>query len=352
LLLSGGLDSSSIALASTRLGRPVTALSLGAPGVPDEANLAMRLAEYLGLPTVGPVHIPTQDVNSVLDEVVMAMQEPQCHPAILTSHVMSQAASPYFKVLLTGDGAEEVLGGYKWYDAQDTFYRSWRLAASLRRLVRGMLSSSTVNAEHRRLVEQFTATSALHRHVWHTYKAMFMPAELRALFGPSAGEVFTEEEDILAPLHVHYEPALPYRRSLQRLDMMTFCAEALLPKVRRIAAAQGMEVRLPFLDRRVIDWALAYPYEERERKQRKPLLHDYLRGHVPEAILKLPKHGFNPPWFEGLNWEQALNEIRTGYWVKEGYWSATVLEEFVKKGAPCWQQRLWSLTVLTRWASV
>lgn len=348
LLLSGGLDSTSIALASRRIGRTVMGLSFSGQGVPDESNLAMQLAEHLKLPTVGPVHIPAQDVNGLLDEVAAVMQEPQCHTAILTSYAMSRAASPYFKVLLTGDGAEEVFGGHPWYDEEDG-PRSRRMAALLRRLAHYIPYPSAVRASYRKSADRFAHASALHRHVWHVRKVMFLPSELRTFLGPSAGEF--REEEMLAPMWPHYEPRLPYRRSLQRLDTMTFCADALLPKIRRMAAAHGVEIRLPFLDRRVIDWAIAYPFEKRERKYRKPVLRDYLRGYVPKSILKLPKHGFNPPWLNTYSWKPSLEEIRAGYWVKEGYWSPA-WEDFVKAGAPYWKERLWTLTVLTRWASI
>jgi asparagine synthase (glutamine-hydrolysing) len=155
---------------------------------------------------------------------------------------------------------------------------------------------------------------------------------------------------MLAPLVATDEPALPQRRRLQRLDLMNFCPNVVLPKVQQASSAHGLEARLPFLDYRLVEWTIAKPLDPRENTERKPVLRDYLRGHVPDDILNLSKHGLNPTWTPLLPIEDTLRQLRNGYWVRNGYW-ARDLENYVRAGDRQWRPRLWSLYLLERWAA-
>ena len=87
------------------------------------------------------------------------------------------------------------------------------------------------------------------------------------------------------------EPTLPWPRRAQRIDLGTFCAGSILPKMDRASMAVGLELRMPFLDRRVIEWALTR--EPVRSEASKPTLRRYLRGRVPAGVLERPKQGFS-----------------------------------------------------------
>jgi asparagine synthase (glutamine-hydrolysing) len=344
LMLSAGLDSSSIALGLRRLGRPVEVLNFTAPDVPDESSLAEALARHLQIPSMKRLSISHSELGTLLDEIVPGMEEPQCHPSLLTSHVMCRAAADHFPVLLTGDGAEETLGGYPWYAKEESAdtdrQRHLPLLRRLRRARRRAAKSTT---------HVPSSGGILNRHIQCMRPAMLQPQEIMELLAPS-GAVHFSETEMLAPLLVWDEPALPQRRRMLRLDVMTFCAEAVLPKLQQASTAHGLDIRLPFLDHRLVEWALAQPVDDRERDLRKPVLRDYLRGHVPDAIVSLPKHGLRLPWTRRLPVEKTLRELRDSYWVRQGYWAPDV-EKYVRVGDEAWRGRLWNLHLLDRWAA-
>lgn len=346
LLLSGGLDSSSIALAARRLGHTVGALSFQAPGCPDESGLAKSLARHLGISDISVTRLSTDDADSLLSELAASIEEPQCHPAQMTSHIMHRAAAQRFAAILTGDGAEEALGGHCWYDSAHAVRAAVSTPGPLRRWVRRMRSRGHAPAHDDALVRRFTSTSELHRHLWRMRPVMLLPEELRAFMPDLNG---FDDAAVLAPLHKYFAAGLPSQRALQRLDLMTRSADAQMAKIQQAAQAIGLEAYHPFLARRVQEWGLERPMDQRELVERKPVLRDYLRGNVPDAIVNLPKHGLRIPWPNLLPPDAAIAEIRAGYWVREGYWSGE-FERYVQAGTRHWRHRLWSLTLLTRWA--
>jgi hypothetical protein len=99
-----------------------------------------------------------------------------------------------------------------------------------------------------------------------------------------------------------------------------------------------------------VEWAIAQPVDEREHTERKPVLRDYLRGHVPDAIVNLPKHGLRLPWSRLLPVEDTLRQLREGFWVRHGYWTRD-MEKYVRPRDEHWRRRLWSLHLLERWAA-
>jgi asparagine synthase (glutamine-hydrolysing) len=367
LMLSAGLDSSSIALGLSRLGRSVKALTFSTPGVPDESPLAEALAQHLRIPHVGRVSITTQGFEGLLNEMVPTLEEPPCHHAAITSYLTFRAAAKHFDVLLTGDGAEETLGGRDWYGGGTAGAKAVRLRGNLsgesaegvgerRELRRSFLRrlrqafAHAINGiQAARLRRTSTrGPSPLHQHVANMRPPIFPSAEVAGLLAPTG--ISFSEADMLAPLVATDEPALPQRRRLQRLDLMNFCPNVVLPKVQQASSAHGLEARLPFLDYRLVEWTIAKPLDPRENTERKPVLRDYLRGHVPDDILNLSKHGLNPTWTPLLPIEDTLRQLRNGYWVRNGYW-ARDLENYVRAGDRQWRPRLWSLYLLERWAA-
>jgi asparagine synthase (glutamine-hydrolysing) len=342
LMLSAGLDSSSIALGLSRLGRRVTAIALPGRGS-DESPLAEELAQHLHIPCIRAGSIAQKGLGTLLEEIIPTSDEPQSHPSILTTHLMCRTAAQHTELLLTGDGAEEVMGGYPWYEQQPrakSGARRW-LARRLQAL-KGKGPGGVGSAQPGR------GASAVHRHVWDLRPSVLPPQEAADLLAPS--NVRFSETDLLAPLLRIDEPALPERRRLQRLDLMTFCADALMPKVHQTSTAQGLDIRLPFLDHPLVEWAIAQPVDPLESKERKPILREYLRGNVPEGVVTLPKHGLRLPWAHLLPVEETLAEVRNGYWARNGYWVPDV-EKYVRPGEGHWRGRLWTLHVLERWAA-
>lgn len=310
LFLSGGLDSSSVAAGLHDLGRSAPAVTLGYPdSADDESPVASAVCERLGLAhTCATLRVG--DVDRLLVESGRIFDEPQGYSALLSMLGVCEAAAGMNKVMLAGDGGDEVFGGYAWYR----------------------------NLE--------PTTSPLHRHARRLYPR-FLPKEARFLLAPQ--DLRFGDEEYLYPLRKHFEPALPLRRALQRVDLMTFCTDSILTKVDRAAMAHSLEVRVPFLDRRIIEWAMALPVSDRDREESKPILRDYVRPRVPASVLDHPKQGFSLRVLDRFDWDGAVDRIEASWWVQSGFWNRR-WRELVTDDVPYRTGRIWNLLMLTHWA--
>jgi asparagine synthase (glutamine-hydrolysing) len=344
LFLSGGLDSSSVALGLNALGQKVEALTVGFPEAPsDEAAIAADTARHLGLGHIG-IPIRVGDVDRLADQVAAAFDEPQGYSALLPMYLVCREAVRTHKVVLAGDGGDEVLGGYRWYFGLDPLpeARARWMRAALRPVVRRGASPATRG----RAMAHFARCSVLHRHAARLFPR-FLPEEAEALLAPMG--LRFDDARMLAPLERHFEPRLPLARALQRVDLMTFCTDSILAKVDRASMAHSLEVRVPFLDRRIVEWGLSRPEVPTVETESKGVLRGYLDGRVPPAVLEHPKQGFSMRILGNYDWDEAMDRIGEGVWVREGYWSAD-WERLVAPGVPYRNARLWTLLFLTRWA--
>jgi asparagine synthase (glutamine-hydrolysing) len=346
LFLSGGLDSTSIAAGLSEIGQPVQSLTVGFPGSPQsEAPAAEATAAHLGLPHEA-IPLSVGDVDELLSRVAAAYDEPQGYSAPLPMFLLSEVTASRFKVALAGDGGDELFGGYTWYEQLDSpLGRRWEFT---RQALRPLVRRSASPQIRQRAAAAFARASALHRHAWRLFPR-FLPEEAESLLSPM-GARFGDRE-MLEPFRRHFEPSLPLRRALQRVDLMTFCTDSILAKVDKASMAHSLEVRVPWLDRRIVDWALSCAPDPRDGQESKPLLRDYLRPRVPAEVLQRPKQGFSLRVLDNYDWEGAIEAIRRGPWVQNGLWDRN-WERLLAPGVPYRQARIWTLLCLTRWGQI
>jgi asparagine synthase (glutamine-hydrolysing) len=344
LFLSGGLDSSSVAVGLRDIEQPVRAITISFPDSnQDEASIAAAVANQLGF-THDIIPLEAKDVNVLIGEVAAAFDEPQGYSALLSMYLISQVAARDFKVILAGDGGDELFGGYTWYQNINSGIR--RHSRWFRYALRQLIHHNASPTLRQKVAHHFAQTSPLHRHAWRLYPR-FLPEEAEILLSPM-GLRFGDTE-MLAPLRKHFEPDLPLRRALQRIDLMTFCTDSILAKVDRASMAHSLEVRVPFLDRRIIEWGLTRSLEAREQAENKPILREYLRARVPASVLNHPKQGFSLRVLDNFDWDAAADHIRHGFWIRGGYW-ASDWERLLQPSVPYYEGRIWILLMLTRWA--
>ena len=346
LFLSGGLDSSSIALGLRELGQSVEAITVSFPDSPqNEAPIAIETAKHLGH-SYRQVPIQIESVNKLLHQVAESFDEPQGYSALISMYSISRAAAQDFKVVLAGDGGDEIFGGYSWYrNLSGVFpvHSPW-----IRHLLSPFVRYGDSSKLSHKAMRHFAQISPLHHHAWRLYPR-FLPEEAQALLAPM-GLRFGDRQ-MLAPLYKHFEPTLPLKRALQRIDLMTFCTDSILAKVDRASMAHSLEVRVPFLDRRLIEWAMTQPLQSREETESKPILRDYLKSRVPKKVLKHPKQGFSLRVLSRFDWNAAIEITRKGAWVKQGYWSPN-WENLLHEKMPNRTARIWNLMMLSYWAKV
>lgn len=322
LLLSGGIDSAVIAVALWRLGSEgrgrgavPQCFTLALDGPDNEAPVAADLCRSLRLPHLA-IPFDASDVDEALRWVSCAYDEPQAFGALLTMVAVSRAVAAHRKAVLAGDGGDEAFGGYAWH-------RGASAAVSVRADEHEWLSRQVARADASPAVraaarQALASLSFTHAHLQRVMPRLH-PAEAAAILAPLQPRY---DAAIYAGwAQEHDRPALHPLRRRQRLDLMTFCAGSVLPKVDRASMAVGLEVRVPMLDRRVLDWSLSQPVDPVETDPRwaRPMLRRQLSGVAGVRALDRPKQGFSLRLRAGEGRSRdRLAAIRRGALVSDG----------------------------------
>src|SRR4051812_15869838 len=304
VFLSGGIDSSLLAaLAAQESAEPVRTFSIGFEERSfDELSRARMVARRYGTDHRELVLRP--DAAALLPEIAAAFDEPFADSSALPTYVVSRLASEHVKVALSGEGGDELFGGYFTYvaDVLAARARVRSLAAAARPLVERLPSSSRrVSLEYK--AKRFVRAAArppLERH--HGWKEIFSADARAALVAPDRRPAGA---DALAGWRTRYAEtagAEPLAR-LQDVDVGTYLVDDLLVKTDRASMAHSLEVRVPFLDPVVAELALALPTSQKVLlTAKKRLLRRAAAGLVPRAIVHGPKRGFSIPaaaWLRG-----------------------------------------------------
>ncbi len=297
--LSGGLDSSVVvAVAAGELGARIPTFSISFPGHRDydEGPHARGVAQHFGCQHH---EIPVQPSHfDDLGSLVWALDEPLADPAALPTLLLSREARKEVTVALTGEGADEVLGGYERY------WLALRGAALASRLkVLGSLAAAGLRVRGRRAGDD-SRTSRLLRAAaeggqsplaW-SHSVATAPAVGRAA-GWGHDESLRSLRAARPPLPARTERLL----SLQLDDLSTMLANGLLTKVDRMTMAASLEARCPFLDYRVVNFGLGLPDSWKIRgRVSKVILRRVARRVLPDDIHQRPKHTFRVPLSEWL----------------------------------------------------
>jgi asparagine synthase (glutamine-hydrolysing) len=289
--LSGGVDSSLLtALMVQESGRRVQTFSIGFSGARaglDESAHARAVARSLGTE-----HHELVLPAGVLDgagELARCLDEPIADSAILPTHLLSRFARERVKVVLSGEGADELFAGYNRYKAAFLSESAERLPAWLRPAAR---------AAARRMGRGRIFRGIPYREMrdWAKTAAHAEPPAYEHLLSPE----FRESAKGLDPFS--WLDAFDGPHSLagaQAFDLKTVLCDALLMKVDKASMAASLEARVPFLDRRLAAYALGLPGSLKLRLLKgKFVLRRLAARHVPWGIAMRRKHGFIVPWEE------------------------------------------------------
>ncbi len=311
--LSGGLDSSTVTALVARERPSVRTYSIGfAEASYSELPWARQVASALGVSARERVVAP-EDAGLLL-EVAASLAEPFADTSILPTFALCKIAREEITVALSGDGADELLAGYVTLAADRLHRRLSVVPRPARRALRGALD---LLPESRRKVnwlfkaKKFLAADRLDACDAHASWRMLAPtdAALRLL----APEVVPAGFDAFEPFRRAWDEGAALR-PLDRLlyvDFATWLPDDILFKVDRASMAHGLEVRCPFLDRRLIEFAAGLPPRLKLGSRRgKVLLRRAAAGLVPDAVLHRRKEGFNSPvsaWLAG-SWRDLVED--------------------------------------------
>jgi asparagine synthase (glutamine-hydrolysing) len=300
VLLSGGIDSSALAaLAATESSDRVSTFSIGFEERSfDELELARLVAKRYD--TDHHELILRPEAAELLPDVARAFDEPFADSSSLPTWLVSRLASEHVKVALSGEGGDELFGGYFTYVADMLAPRVGRAAAALRPLVDRLPSSSRrVPLEYK--AKRFTRGAALpplERH--HAWKEIFSTDARAELMTARNGD--SDPLDVYRARYAETAGAEPLAR-LQDVDTGIYLVDDLLTKTDRASMAHSLEARVPFMDPVVAELAYALPTRMKVRGfAKKRLLRRAVAPLVPREIVHGRKRGFSIPaaaWLRG-----------------------------------------------------
>ncbi len=352
VLLSGGIDSAALtALAAAESGYRVSTFSIGfEEGSFDELGQARLVAKRYG--TDHHELILRPDAVDLLPRLVEAFDEPFGDSSALPTYLVSQLASDTVKVVLSGEGGDELFGGYYTYVADRLAPRVGRAAPFLRPLVERLPSSSSkVSFDYK--AKRFVRGAHLppvERH--HAWKEIFSPEAQDELL---ASDRISDPLDLYRARYAETEGAEELAR-LQDLDLGIYLVDDLLVKTDRASMAHSLEARVPFLDPVVAELALALDTKRKVRGfSKKRLLRRAVEPLLPRQVIRGRKQGFSIPvaaWLRGDLEPFARQVLSPETIERQGYLDPAavtgVLDDHVS-GREDLSRQIWGLLSFTLW---
>jgi asparagine synthase (glutamine-hydrolysing) len=352
VLLSGGVDSSVLAaLAAEELSEPLRTFSIGFEERSfDELGDARLVAERYGTDHHELVLRP--DAALLLPALADAFDEPFADSSALPTYLVSQLAAGEVKVALSGEGGDELFGGYYTYAADLLAERAGWTARFLSPVVE-RLPSSSERASFDYKAKRFVRAAhlpPLERH--HGWKEIFSPDARAELTGRSGG---LDPVDLLRSRFEETAGAELLAR-LQDVDLGTYLVDDLLVKTDRASMAHSLEARVPFLDSVVTNFAFSLPSRHKVRGLRKKvLLRKAAEPLVPGELLRRRKRGFSIPaaaWLRGELEPFARDTLSPDTLRRQGFFRpervARMLDDHVA-GREDLSRQLWGLLAFTLW---
>ncbi len=365
VFLSGGIDSSAVAsFAAPHVGGRLSTFSIGFDDPSfDESAHARRVAEVLGTEHHTEV-LGARAGLELVERLPDLLDEPLGDASLLPTYLLSRFARRSVTVALSGDGGDEVFAGYPTYPAHAIARVYERVPALVRdRIVRPLVNALPVSFDDLSVdfrLKRFVAGighGEVDRHaIW---MGAFTPAEQSALMtGAALDRMGTiPAYDTFHELATHTTGASSLAR-IQYLDLKGYLGEGVLTKVDRASMACSLEVRVPLLDRRVVELAFRLPdHLKLEGWTTKYILRRLVEDRLPRAIVGRRKKGFGVPlarWFRGelrplLGDVLAPDAIR-----RAGLFRPSVVTRLIaehERGEHDHRKKLYTLLAFQLWAS-
>jgi len=367
--LSGGVDSSTIVALTQQLSiQPIKTFSIGSNGWGgNEAPYAKAIAKHLNTQHT-EYYVSAADVLKQIPNISNCYDEPYADPSQFPTYLVSEIAKKQVTVSLSGDGGDELFGGYNRYIFANSIWRKIQfLPYHVRRTIGFLLYKPTVKAWEQvfrvfngiipKHLQQENVGNKLHK------LARALGAKTPYMLYQSLVSTWQDPEAILhsrkkAPEvklnHQLFPNQKPLTAMMMYIDFVTYLVGDILTKVDRASMAVSLEARVPFLDHRVIEFAWRIPVE---RKFNNGISKYYLRNvlykYAPKKLFERPKMGFGIPiaqwlrgplrdWAEGLLLSCKKNQL-FDHKIIEQKWKQHLT------GSRDWSTQLWSILMFQNW---
>jgi asparagine synthase (glutamine-hydrolysing) len=365
--LSGGVDSATVvALMQSCSDTPVRTFTIGfREAAYDESPYAREIARHLGTQHT-EVSLGAEDALALVGDIAEWFDEPFADSSQLPTFLVSRMTRQHVTVALSGDGGDELFGGYPRYETLEKTWRGvHRVPRPLRRLAGRSLSlvpDAMLRAGARVMLDSGRGERI-------GEKARRLAAAMAAPSGDAAAAaldmVGIDEPDLvlgntamLAPQRLEgleaYLPDLGSR--MQAQDLVTYLPDDILTKVDRCSMAFALEARVPLLDHRVVEFVWSLPRPIRRAGQPKSLLKSVLARYAPLSMFERPKRGFSVPlnqWLAGPLREWAEDLLSPAKVANEGLLNADAVQSLWQRHLSNREQNatgLWNILMLRAWS--
>ena len=363
VFLSGGLDSSAVTAAMAELGlNEIRTFNVGFE-VPkyDETRFAASVSQHLG--TTHETFRVNAEATDLLPKLLWHLDEPLADATIIPTYLLSQATRRRVTVALSGEGGDEIFGGYTHYQGLQinrwlSFLPVWirRFLAAVTRHLPTFGSPRFGYWEHR--LERIASTSLFPLFQGYTRKvAFFTPEAQQQLFSPDF-----QRQSATFPYLKHFwaipeaYPGLDPIAQANMADLSVFLPDSLLVKVDRMSMANSLEVRVPLLDHTLVEFALCMPMDLKLKGlETKFVFRKALEPSLPAGILNRPKRGFNPPvefWLQQHLLDYAREHHLMETLADTGFFNLVYVQEMTEahiRGQRDYGKQLWALLVFAIW---
>ena len=369
--LSGGIDSSTIVALMQQISpRPVNTFSIGfREKAFDEAGHARAVARHLGT-AHEELYVAPREAMAVIPALAAMYDEPFADSSQIPTYLVSSLARRSVTVALSGDGGDELFGGYNRYRWAVNIWNSIRwLPAGVRRAFATALMAAGPRGG--RWLQ--TTGSALTARSFPALVTDKLPklAEVMRVSGPEEAYMrlvsliadpralvlgAAREAPSIVGDRAQWAEVQDFRNRMMYLDAVTYLPDDILVKIDRASMKVGLEGRVPLLDHRVVEYAWSVPLSQKIRRgETKWLLRQLLYRFVPKALVDRPKMGFGVPidsWLRGPLREWAEGLLDAGRLRREGYFDVDAVRrkwDEHQSGARDWQYTLWVFLMFQAW---
>ena len=360
--LSGGLDSSTlVGYLSQKANAPVQTFSIG---FEHDSYNELPYAEAVAKHFVTKHHsqILKLDQVNLIEQLVTHFDEPFADTSILPTFLVSRLASQEVKVVLSGDGGDELFAGYDTYLAEklDGYYRhlpqTWRQRAFP--TFAGLLPPRPAKKGFINKVKRMIEGGALDPSLQHTRWMMFLSSSEKHSLYTSDLQAAIRDDPVSDFFHGYFEKARLFDPLAQQqyVDIKTYLADDILTKVDRMSMAVSIEARVPLLDYRIVEFALNLPAHMKLKGGRtKSILREAVKNMLPSLVLEKPKEGFSIPvkhWLRTSLKPMMLDLLSPAALQNHGYFEHRVVAQWIREhlqGQANHSHRLWALMVFQMW---
>ncbi|MFN3444474.1 MAG: asparagine synthase (glutamine-hydrolyzing) [Bacteroidia bacterium] len=320
--LSGGYDSSALVHYMKQLNQNPKTFSIGfSKWEKSEDQFAAIVAKHLNVENTAI--IADEHSLDLVNKMPDVYDEPIADISIVPTYMVSQLARKQVKAVLSGEGADEIFGGYTWQHdfANKHQHKNW-----LQKLL--IPKTDTVS---------FYANAMA--------MGLFDTEELKKMLHQSLHQHIPE--DVHWFYRQHFKTKLSPLKSIQYLDMKCFMGELVLTKIDRASMANSLEVRVPFLDHTLFEKIFSVSEKSYfNPNQTKQLLYQNIKHYLPKSILERKKQGFVGPDSYYMNLDFYKTELANSALVKHQIINQNYLDELLKE---TYNWKLWKILVMEKW---